>query len=113
MKNYEQMIKDAEWLSKDSRERLTNSKKSSEREYQNQRTASKRQRARESSRRHPKRTRHFGQDNRTDQNQIAILDQEVGQMTRDVADMKREKTILELMAKQQDFWGALEMRGKK
>lgn len=111
MKNYAQMIKDTEWLSKDkSREADELKEKLGERNVKIKELRAKdkeHEKARDDIQRE---LATLVQDNRTDQNQIAILDQEVGQMTRDVADMKREQTILELMAKQQDFWGALEMR---
>ena len=111
MKDYAQMIKDTEWLSKDkSREADELKEKLGERNVKIKELRAKdkeHEQARDDIQRE---LATLVQDNRTDQNQIAILDQEVGQMTRDVADMKREKTILELMAKQQDFWGALEMR---
>lgn len=111
MKNYAQMIKDTEWLSKDkSREADELKEKLGERNVKIKELRAKdkeHEKARDDIQRE---LATLVQDNRTDQDQIAILDQEVGQMTRDVADMKREKTILELMAKQQDFWGALEMR---
>ena len=111
MKDYAQMIKDTEWLSKDkSREADELKEKLGERNVKIKELRAKdkeHEKARDDIQRE---LATLVQDNRTDQNQIAILDQEVGQMTRDVADMKREKTILELMGKQQNFWDALEMR---
>ena len=111
MKNYEQMIKDAEWLLKDKTKETATLKQTMGEENQKL----KELRAKDKELEEARDVVHtelavIVQSNKSNSDKVKLIDEEIGQLTRDIAEMEREKTVLELMAKQQDFWGALEVR---
>lgn len=111
MKNYEQMIKDAEWLLKDKTKETATLKQTMGEENQKL----KELRAKDKELEEARDAVHeelavIVQSNKSNSDKVKLIDEEIGQLTRDIAEMEREKTVLELMAKQQDFWGALEVR---
>ena len=111
MKNYEQMIKDAEWLLKDKAKETETIKKTMGEE--NQKIKELRAKDKELEEARDKVNKELVlvvQSNRAGSDKVKLIDEEIGKLTRDVAEMKREKSVLELMAKQQNFWDALEMR---
>ena len=111
MKNYEQMIKDAEWLLKDKAKETGTLKKTMGEE--NQKLQALRAKDKELEQARDEIQRELAvtvQSNRANGDTVRQIDEEIGQLTRDISEMKREKAVLELMAKQQNFWDALEMR---
>ena len=111
MKNYEQMIKDAEWLLKDKAKETETIKKTMGEE--NQKIKELRAKDKELEEARDKVNKELVlvvQSNRAGSDKVKLIDEEIGKLTRDIAEMKREKNVLELMAKQQNFWDALEMR---
>lgn len=111
MKNYEQMIKDAEWLLKDKAKETETLKKTLGEENQKLKALRAKDKELEEARDDiQKQLAVTVQANRANGDAVRQIDEEIGQLTRDIAEMKREKDVLELMAKQQNFWDALEMR---
>ena len=111
MKNYEQMIKDAEWLLKDKAKETETLKKTLGEENQKLKALRAKDKELEEARDAiQKQLAVTVQANRANGDAVRQIDEEIGQLTRDIAEMKREKDVLELMAKQQNFWDALEMR---
>ena len=111
MKNYEQMIKDAEWLLKDKAKETQTLKKTLGEENQKLKALRAKDKELEEARDDiQKQLAVTVQANRANGDAVRQIDEEIGQLTRDIAEMKREKDVLELMAKQQNFWDALEMR---
>ena len=111
MKNYEQMIKDAEWLLKDKAKETETPKKTLGEENQKLKALRAKDKELEEARDDiQKQLAVTVQANRANGDAVRQIDEEIGQLTRDIAEMKREKDVLELMAKQQNFWDALEMR---
>ena len=111
MKNYEQMIKDAEWLAKDKAKETETIKKTMG--EQNQKIQELRAQDKELEEARDKVNKELVllvQSNKAGSDKVKLIDEEIGQLTRDIAEMKREKNVLELMGKQQNFWDALEMR---
>lgn len=111
MKNYEQMIKDAEWLAKDKAKETETIKKTMGEE--NQKIQELRAQDKELEEARDKVNKELVllvQSNKAGSDKVKLIDEEIGQLTRDIAEMKREKNVLELMGKQQNFWDALEMR---
>ena len=111
MKNYEQMIKDAEWLLKDKTKETATLKQTMGEENQKL----KELRAKDKELEEARDVIHtelavIVQSNKSNSDKVKLIDEEIGQLTRDIAEMEREKTVFELMAKQQDIWGALEVR---
>ena len=111
MKNYEQMIKDAEWLLKDKAKETETLKKTMGEENQKLKALRAKDKELEQARDEIQRELAVTvQSNRANGDTVRQIDEEIGQITRDISEMKREKAVLELMAKQQNFWDALEMR---
>lgn len=111
MKNYEQMIKDAEWLLKDKAKETETLKKTMGEENQKLKALRAKDKELEEARDEiQKQLAVTVQANKANGDTVRRIDEEIGQLTRDIAEMKREKDVLELMAKQQNFWDALEMR---
>ena len=111
MKNYEQMIKDAEWLLKDKAKETETIKKTMGEENQKiQELRAKDKELEEARDQVNKELVLLVQSNTAGSDKVKLIDEEIGQLTRDIAEMKREKNVLELMGKQQNFWDALEMR---
>lgn len=111
MKNYEQMIKDAEWLAKDKAKETETIKKTMGEENQKiQELRAKDKELEEARDQVNKELVLLVQSNKAGSDKVKLIDEEIGQLTRDIAEMKREKNVLELMGKQQNFWDALEMR---
>ena len=111
MKNYEQMIKDAEWLLKDKAKETETIKKTMGEENQKIKELRAEDKELEEARdKVNKQLVLLVQSNKAGSDKVKLIDEEIGQLTRDIAEMKREKNVLELMGKQQNFWDALEMR---
>ena len=111
MKNYEQMIKDAEWMAKDKAKETETIKKTMGEENQKIRELRAQDKELEEARdKVNKELVLLVQSNKAGSDKVKLIDEEIGQLTRDIAEMKREKDVLELMGKQQNFWDALEMR---
>ena len=111
MKNYEQMIKDAEWLLKDkAKETETIKKTMGEENHKIQELRAKDKELEEARDKVNKELVLLVQSNKAGSDTVKLIDEEIGKLTRDIAEMKREKSVLELMAKQQNFWDAVEMR---
>lgn len=114
MKNYEQMIKDAEWLLKDKVKETETLKKTMGEENQKLKTLRAKDKELEEARDEiQKELVVTVQSNRVNGNTVKKFEEEIGKLTRYIAEMKREKNVPELMTKQQNFWDDLEIRMRK
>lgn len=111
MKNYDQLIKDAEWLLKDkTKETETIKKTMGEENHKIQELRAKDKELEEARGEIHKELGLIVRSNQAGSDKVKLIDEEIGKLTRDIVEMKREKSVLELMAKQQNFWDALEIR---
>lgn len=114
MKNYEQMIKDVEWLLKDKVQETETLKKTMGEENQKLKTLRAKDKELEEARDEiQKELVVTVQSNRVNGDTVKKIEEEIGKLTRDIAEMKREKNVPELMTKQQTFWDDLEIRMRK
>lgn len=114
MKNYEQMIKDVEWLLKDKVKETETLKKTMGEENQKLKTLRAKDKELEEARDEiQKELVVTVQSNRVNGNTVKKFEEEIGKLTRDISEMKREKNVPELMTKQQNFWDDLEIRMRK
>jgi vacuolar-type H+-ATPase subunit I/STV1 len=114
MKNYEQMIKDVEWLLKDKVQETETLKKTMGEENQKLKTLRAKDKELEEARDEiQKELVVTVQSNRVNGDTVKKIEEEIGKLTRDIAEMKREKNDTELMTKQQNFWDDLEIRMRK
>lgn len=114
MKNYEQMIKDAEWLVKDKVKETETLKKTMGEENQKLKTLRAKDKELEEARDEIQKGLVVTvQSNRVNGDTVKKIEEEIGKLTRDIAEMKREKNDTELMTKQQNFWDDLEIRMRK
>ena len=114
MKNYEQMIKDAEWLLKDKVKETETLKKTMGEENQKLKTLRAKDKELEEVRDEiQKELVVTVQSNRVNGDTVKKIEEEIGKLTRDISEMKREKNDTELMTKQQNFWDDLEIRMRK
>ena len=114
MKNYEQMIKDAEWLLKDKVKETETLKKTMGEENQKLKTLRAKDKELEEARDEiQKELVVTVQSNRVNGDTVKKIEEEIGKLTRDISEMKREKNDTELMTKQQNFWDDLEIRMRK
>lgn len=114
MKNYEQMIKDVEWLLKDKVKETETLKKTMGEENQKLKTLRAKDKELEEARDEiQKELVVTVQSNRVNGDTVKKIEEEIGKLTRDIAEMTREKNVPELMTKQQNFWDDLEIRMRK
>ena len=114
MRNYEQMIKDAEWLLKDKVKETETLKKTMGEENQKLKTLREKDKELEEARDEiQKELVVTVQSNRVNGDTVKKIEEEIGKLTRDISEMKREKNDTELMTKQQNFWDDLEIRMRK
>lgn len=114
MKNYEQMIKDVEWLLKDKVQETETLKKTMGEENQKLKTLRAKDKELEEARDEIQKGLVVTvQSNRVNGDTVKKIEEEIGKLTRDIAEMKREKNDTELMTKQQNFWDDLEIRMRK
>ena len=114
MKNYEQMIKDAEWLLKDKVKETETLKKTMGEENQKLKTLRAKDKELEEARDEIQKGLVVTvQSNRVNGDTVKKIEEEIGKLTRDISEMKREKNDTELMTKQQNFWDDLEIRMRK
>lgn len=114
MKNYEQMIKDVEWLLKDKVQETETLKKTMGEENQKLKTLRAKDKELEEARDEIQKGLVVTvQSNRVNGDTVKKIEEEIGKLTRDIAEMKREKNVTELMTKQQNFWDDLEIRMRK
>ena len=114
MKNYEQMIKDTEWLSKDKSQEADELKeKLGERNVKIKELRAKDKELEEARDEIQKGLVVTVQSNRVNGDTVKKIEEEIGKLTRDISEMKREKNDTELMTKQQNFWDDLEIRMRK
>ena len=114
MRNYEQMIKDAEWLLKDKVKETETLKKTMGEKNQKLKTLRAKDKELDEARDEiQKKLVVTAQSNRVNGDTVKKIEEEIGKLTRDIAEMKREKNVTELMTKQQNFWDDLEIRMRK
>ena len=114
MRNYEQMIKDAEWLLKDKVKETETLKKTMGEKNQKLKTLRAKDKELEEARDEiQKELVVTVQSNRVNGDTVKKIEEEIGKLTRDIAEMKRERNVPELMTKQQNFWDDLEIRMRK
>jgi DNA repair exonuclease SbcCD ATPase subunit len=114
MRNYEQMIKDAEWLLKDKVKETETLKKTMGEKNQKLKTLRAKDKELEEARDEiQKELVVTAQSNRVNGDTVKKIEEEIGKLTRDIAEMTREKNVPELMTKQQNFWDDLEIRMRK
>ena len=114
MKNYEQMIKDAEWLLKDKVKETETLKKTMGEKNQKLKTLRAKDKELEEARDEIQKGLVVTvQSNRVNGDTVKKIEEEIGKLTRDISEMKREKNDTELMTKQQNFWDDLEIRMRK
>jgi len=114
MKNHEQMIKDVEWLLKDKVQETETLKKTMGEENQKLKTLRAKDKELEEARDEiQKELVVTVQSNRVNGDTVKKIEEEIGKLTRDIAEMKRERNVPELMTKQQNFWDDLEIRMRK
>ena len=114
MRNYEQMIKDAEWLLKDKVKETETLKKTMGEKNQKLKTLRAKDKELEEARDEiQKELVVTAQSNRVNGDTVKKIEEEIGKLTRDISEMKREKNDTELMTKQQNFWDDLEIRMRK
>ena len=114
MRNYEQMIKDAEWLLKDKVKETETLKKTMGEKNQKLKTLRAKDKELEEARDEiQKELVVTAKSNRVNGDTVKKIEEEIGKLTRDIAEMKREKNVTELMTKQQNFWDDLEIRMRK
>lgn len=114
MKNYEQMIKDAEWLLKDKVKETETLKKTMGEENQKLKTLRAKDKELEEARDEIQKGLVVTvQSNRVNGDTVKKIEEEIGKLTRDISEMKREKNDTELMTKLQNFWDDLEIRMRK
>ena len=114
MRNYEQMIKDAEWLLKDKVKETETLKKTMGEKNQKLKTLRAKDKELEEARDEiQKELVVTAQSNRVNGDTVKKIEEEIGKLTRDIAEMTREKNVPELMTKQQNFWDDLEIPMRK